>query len=221
MAGYYPEHEVLTFALRDPVRMARLDARRAKPSQRTPCPCCQELPPTRFHKLYRPKDEVCDTCLIKLWRAEDAIVAEQVRLNSSDLDLIAVSRLWPSIDRPRSNGAADPIKQLETLVRGFFRALTADRIERAHDTGLGTPEIRGYQIKANPRSAPNMTDALMVTVPPGSRELVERLPVELGKLVAAIYEAGIDHGANMLARLATGEITLDDFDSRGRSTEKR
>jgi hypothetical protein len=217
MAGYHPDYYINELARGKPEREARLASRRAKSSTRVECPLCQREQP-RYGKYYRPKDEACDECLGIFWRAEDTAAAEKARLDNAELDILAISRNWPYVSRPRGDRATEaPVDTIMAEIKGLVKAMTLDRVERELNTGIGTPTIRGREIRPSKHSFHNTgRGALMINVPAGAGDVIEALPDTITEALSVIYEAGVQCGSSLIARLASGEITLDQFDSRGK-----
>jgi hypothetical protein len=205
--GYFPNVATRQMSLGNPERNARLDLRVQQKWTRLPCPCCLK------GMFYRPEGEVCDNCLVMLWRTEDAEIAKE------QLDVLSVSPGWPMAFKPRNDDAVvEPVNTVRDLLRGLLTHLTADRVEPLVDTGVGEPTLPGRIIRPGPRSALGTMNALNVNTPAGSGDYLEQLPGALDAALAAIYEGGVAAGTNLISRLASGEITVDNFDAMGKST---
>lgn len=207
---YHPSYQLERMADYITERRERIIARRAKPPTRVPCPTCQTPQDPRIY--YYPKGECCDDCLMVLWKAEDELSANRARRDAAETETLAVQPSWPHLFLPRGDRDSDAAaKAIENKFRDMLKILTLDRVEPRGET------TRGRIIKAS-RGAiySEGRNALEITVPVGSGDFIDGVSSEISAALAAIYEAGVEKGSSLIARLASGEITIGEFDSRER-----
>lgn len=206
---YHPALGLQRLAENSPERRARIASRCAKPPTRVPCPVCTE---GQERIYYYPKGECCDSCLMELWQAQDEKAAAKARAEASETEILAVQPSWPYFMTPRGDRATtDAVKTLSRQFKEMLRVLTLDRVEPKRDYVPGRRiKMRSSSIYSEGR------DAMVINVPDGAGDHIDEIADTVTECLRVIYEAGVDAGSGLIQRLASGEITIDTFDSRDR-----
>ena len=195
-------------------RRAVIADRRAQPHTRKKCPACGEKP----SYSWQPKDRVCDKCLAEIWRAQDIIDLSQKR-DGIGSERLEIQSDWPRIMSlvttakcydPEIKAATEAI---EAALHGLVTALVADRLDEPGRKATRVPSFK---------NATGWYDrhALCVLAPSGTKEALAAVVTALDQPIRAIYEAGVDYGRMLIAQLAAGDITVDQFDA-GKRIDRR
>lgn len=208
---YAPMQSLADIARGVPEREERLAARRLKSSTRSACPCCAWQPSSPYHRKYRPADETCDDCLETLWRAQDALSADEKRRTAGGLEQLLIPRAWPYIFEPRfdhvTRSAVDRIIQ---VCRSVVWATLSDRAEVCRGWHFS---MTFRHVKSHKSETGGSGDSGAVNAPAGTKEALEALPDIITAALIDIYEAGVARGKSLVTMLAAGEITLDELET--------
>lgn len=181
------------------------------------CPGCQVAGRWRD---FRPKDEVCDDCLILLWDGEDARHAEEIAKSAPDVEKLRLgvrrwssdSPAWPHLYGPHHMPSQDFTEINCTIADLVYLLLAPGRFDPR-----GWQEQQGIRMVPKRLARDGAPPSYEVLAPIGTGDLIERLDMALAETVQNVFNYGTKYGRSLLAQLNEGSITLEDFDaSRGK-----
>jgi len=161
------------------------------PTTRKPCPVCGGT-------WDRVKDKPCPTCLD--WIARMRRLEESMRAELEPIGTPPSSNAWqyiPEVDREGRSEfceALHTIWQLATTEGAQWRVGMKTLKAMEDPRGYWTPKVR--------------------LAKPGLAEAVDALHASVSTMVKSAYQAGHKSGRNLLAGLASGEMTVGEFNDR-------
>lgn len=195
-------------------RYERLNRRRAANSTSKFCHGCGK---SGTYRSFRPADDVCDDCLMLFWRGEDADFAREKSKQERELEIILVPvRRWssghpafPSWSNPayaHSREAHDALEEFQCaaadLLAIFLEPFIVEKNTRSYNSE-GKAHPKGHYYTDCPRN--------LIYAPPGTGDAIDLFDAAGQRVLTAMHAAGVDRGKSILAQLADGDITVDQF----------
>jgi hypothetical protein len=177
-----------------------------------PCPVCKNP------AGYEPQKGACSICLALIEEGKKHL--GEVANTQMPMEEYIVLRGGDSYGRQEAPGAWKEIGAVEECVNNLVTALHGQRLEFARPdwNRLGTtplsPQLaqpfhsKGYDAISVVRMAPAVADQI--------RELNRLIPV----MVSTVYAVGLKRGSNSLLQLASGRLTVNDFNEATLNTDK-
>jgi len=183
---------------------------------RKPCPACHEVHPGRA------ADEVCYECKKLLEDGRKARQASARNIQYEDRVFVHVPRhrhWFPSF----YHGTADRDDTLRDLMADLIRLVTREEViehRPASAEYLTGPEFSIHQIDRSQHFLPRYAgweDDSSAPARTASREavaLIRGLYTAIGESRERAYKTGRAHGQNLLLQLASGDLTVKEFNER-------
>lgn len=179
-----------------------------------PCPGCGYSPGF----FYRDAEEVCETCKDDLKFADEQ--RERRDMRGAELGF-GFYRIYSGSAKP-SYGISlaghtqlnlDPLEKAMILITDLLREDDCDIPKRA-----GISHVNDHYSEAIPLllhgAYSSMHDRFKTVVMREDRATaVEHLHLRTGEAITSVLKSGIEYGASLTRRLATGEITQSEFDA--------
>lgn len=190
-----------------------------------PCPGCKR-------EEHRPKDELCLACRHELERARELLKDfERKRATGAAVPFILRERVSYYNLGPSRHGFGD---RLRDAVRVLLARVTTPASDETPRKDPSKPIERrktwspsGREIEVDyeewpfflasdegiSRTYESAGERALVLADPITREAVSELDLAIRETVAEAYKAGKEDGRNILLGLASGDVTIDEFDS--------
>lgn len=191
-------------------------------NDRTTSKACHGCGEDSQYRDWRPLNDVCGSCLLKMWDGEDYIASQRVAQNKGEFErlLIPVNRwsknspAFPSWGNPAYSfyrEARIALDQFEIasadLFNIFIEPLIVEKNASSWRTNFDIPHRAvpiGNYYSDCPRNA--------VHAPPGTGDLIQQFSATGQSMIDAMFAAGVDRGKSIISQLAAGDITNDQFE---------
>lgn len=177
------------------------------PSTRKPCAICKETG-------WRAADSPCPACLERFERLEAR--AKEALAYREGVKAIATPASWPSFKSEHYIGYGSS-ERLHTAFRDLCRSFPKSTDEGASvNVYHGTPheDEVAPDVRAGSSGSPRNGRSVVVMMHPDTARALEAIHNLIGPCIDAAYDEGYRDGRNLLARLASGDLTPAEFSKK-------